>query len=132
MPVIDNTATADSPAWQVNGATAPWLTPARMLWYRDMWLPRGAQDRAVWLASVNQAPPELLAAMPPTWMAVAEADLLAPEGLAFAEQLREAGVEVRTVVLQGCTHQTLPLNGTLRVSLLPASAEACGLTKIPG
>lgn len=106
VPVIDNTADEES-VW-VN-KNAPWLTPARMLWYRKMYVP---QERwAEWEASPNYASKQLKEKSPPTFIAVSEQDLLATEALAFAEQLNEAGVVVTTKVYHGCTHSILSLNG---------------------
>lgn len=109
VPVVDNTAAADT-VWQPSAATAPWLTPSRMLWYRRMYMP-DEDDWQHWHASPNLAPSSLLQRMPPTWVAVSEQDLLAPEGVAFAKQLQRLGVTTELQVLQGCTHSILALDG---------------------
>ncbi|CAK7221582.1 hypothetical protein SBRCBS47491_004575 [Sporothrix bragantina] len=111
VPVVDNTATAET-VWKPNAVTAPWLTPSRMLWYRRMYMP-DEKDWAQWHASPNLAPAELLKQMPPTWMAVSEQDLLAPEGIAFAEQLKGQGVSTQLQVVKGCTHSILALDGVM-------------------
>ena len=112
-PVIDNTATEDSLNWK-SGLESPWLTPSRMLWFRRLWIPDWTPDWKPdnWIASPNFAPPEVLARMPPTWMAIPECDLLAAEGLALAERMRVAGVDVKTVVYEGCPHPLITLPGT--------------------
>ncbi|KAI9726104.1 MAG: hypothetical protein M1834_009420 [Cirrosporium novae-zelandiae] len=123
VPVIDNTATADT-VWAPN-QKAPWLTPGRMMWYRRLYLP-DEKDWGNWDSSPNMAPEELLKKTPRTWMAISEQDLLAPEGLAYAAQLRGLGVQVETTVYKGMTHSILGLNGILTQGkqLMRDSAEA--------
>lgn len=116
LPVIDNTATV-STVW-ASRSNAPWLTPARMSWYRNMYLP-DPSAALNWDASPNLAPQTMLATCPKTWIAVAEQDLLAAEAMAFANQLRgawsQAGVNDRSVevrVYEGMPHSTLAMSGT--------------------
>ncbi len=109
VPVVDNTATAAT-AWAANAETAPWLTPKRMLWYRRMYMPNEADWRSC-KASPQRAPRDLLARLPPAWIAVSAEDVLAPEGIAFAAQLEGVNVPVALQVLEGCTHSILALNG---------------------
>ncbi|KAH6710695.1 Alpha/beta hydrolase fold-3 [Leptodontidium sp. MPI-SDFR-AT-0119] len=108
IPVIDQTATAET-SWSSN-ANAPWLTPARMTWYRDMYLTH-PEDSKKWTASPNLAPKEILAKSPSVWMGVSECDILFEEGKAYAELLRGNGVEVECVVYPGSTHSILSLDG---------------------
>ncbi|KAK0709292.1 alpha/beta hydrolase fold-domain-containing protein [Lasiosphaeria miniovina] len=131
VPVVDSTATVGT-TWARN-ADAPWLTPKRMAWYRDMYF-RGKdeEDRRHWRASPNFAPAALLARSPRTWIAVAERDLLAPEAEGYAEQLAAAwdgeGVKDREVVVkvyQGSTHSILALNGEFSTAAL--FAWFCGV-----
>ncbi|RKU48833.1 hypothetical protein DL546_007234 [Coniochaeta pulveracea] len=117
VPVIDNTATA-STVWAAN-RNAPWLTPARMTWYRRMYFVDEASTRE-WQASPSFAPPCLLAKSPRTWIAVAEQDLLAPEGELYGEQLaavwKSAGRTDAQVVVktyEGSTHSILAMAGIL-------------------
>lgn len=107
VPIIDNNAL---PGRGWTNLHAPWLTPARMLWYRDLYIQtdRGRED---WQLSPNLAPKKLLAKCPRTWIAVAEHDLLCTEGMLFAQGLRDSGVRVDTIVYQGSTHCILALNG---------------------
>lgn len=116
VPVVDNTATATAGGVWAGNRHAPWLTPARMTWYRRMYMP-DERDWSSWDASPNLAPEGLLSRMPPTWMAVSEQDLLAPEALAFAAQLEGLGVPVETIVYKGSTHSLLALNGMVDTSL---------------
>jgi acetyl esterase/lipase len=115
VPVIDNTATVET-IWAAN-QHAPLLTPARMEWYRAMYLPN-ASDARNWDASPNLAPVELLAKSPRTWIAVSGQDLVAPEAMLFAGQLerawKEEGVQGRDVtvkVYEGGTHSILAMAG---------------------
>jgi len=110
-PVLDNTATEDSPVWRA-GLASPWLTPSRMLWFRRLWLPDWVPGAPLgWPASPTLAPDEALVRSPPTWMGLAGCDLLAPEALALAERMRGCGAGVTTVVYEGCPHPLLTLPG---------------------
>lgn len=121
VPVIDNTATPENgPFWCLKAHTAPWLTPSRMLWYRNMWL-HSQEQCEEWQASVNRAPVDLLARLPPAFIAVAGEDLLCPEALDFAEKIRAAGVEVEVKEFDGCTHALLGYSGKLSLLLRPWS-----------
>ncbi|KAH7120498.1 Alpha/Beta hydrolase protein [Dactylonectria macrodidyma] len=111
VPVIDNTATADS-IWKRNAETAPWLTPARMEWYRKLYF-NNQKERSGWDASPNFAPESLLKRLPRTWMAVSDQDILAPEAESFAEQLEGLGVPVDVVNIEGGTHSILTLGGKI-------------------
>lgn len=111
IPVVDNTATAEG-VWRPNADTAPWLTPARMEYYRKLYFTQD-DHRSQWDASPNLAPESLLRKLPKTWIAVAEMDILAPEALAFGEQLRGLGVSVETLLVKGGTHSILSLHGVI-------------------
>lgn len=115
VPVIDSTATTET-VWSER-KNAPWLTPARMQWYRNMYL-LNPKDAKRWEASPNYAPKALLAKSPKTWIAVAEQDLLCTEALLYAEQLNDAWKEFgedgsHTVVstYDGSTHSILAMSG---------------------
>ncbi|KAF4946854.1 hypothetical protein FGADI_10883 [Fusarium gaditjirri] len=111
IPVVDNTATAEG-VWRPNADTAPWLTPARMQYYRNLYFTQDGH-RSQWDASPNLAPDSFLTNLPKTWIAVAEMDILAPEALAFGEQLRGLGVDVETLLVKGGTHSILSLHGVI-------------------
>ncbi|CAG7560781.1 unnamed protein product [Fusarium equiseti] len=111
IPVVDNTATVEG-VWKPNAETAPWLTPARMEWYRDLYFTQDGH-RLRWDASPNLAPGTLLSKLPKTWMGVAEMDLLAPEAMAFSQQLKGLGVDVETSMVHGGTHSILSLHGVI-------------------
>jgi acetyl esterase/lipase len=107
-PVLDNTAKVEG-RWK-ESQYAPWLTPGRMCWYRSKYL-LSATDAANYLASPLLAPSELLRRSPPTFIAVAGCDLLAPEDMEFAKRLDEEGVKVEKLVYEGATHSVLVLAG---------------------
>ncbi|KAF5024938.1 hypothetical protein F66182_2980 [Fusarium sp. NRRL 66182] len=111
IPVVDNTATAEG-VWKPNAETAPWLPPSRMEWYRSLYFTQ-VDHRTRWDASPNLAPEAFLRKLPKTWIAAAEMDILAPEALAFGEQLRGLGVDVETLVVKGGTHSILSLHGII-------------------
>lgn len=108
LPVIDNTAT-DSTVWASN-ANAAWLSPSRMLWYRNMYLPN-KEDWKKWDVSPNLASNELLRKSPKTWIAVSELDILCDEAKMYGEQLELLGVETTINVYKGSTHSLLILDG---------------------
>ncbi|KAF4120868.1 Carboxylesterase family [Geosmithia morbida] len=111
VPVVDNTATAAG-VWEPNAPTAPWLTPKRMEWYRKLYFtnPEVVNN---WDASPNLAPDLLLRNLPRTWIAYSDQDILAPEAVAFGNQIESLGVDVTMTELKGCTHSILALNGRI-------------------
>ncbi|KAK6193218.1 hypothetical protein LQW54_012682 [Pestalotiopsis sp. IQ-011] len=87
-----------------------WLTPSRMMWYREMYFTLPT-DAANWDASPCFAPAELLSQSPATFIGVSECDLLAPEALKFGECLKNAGITTQLEVYKGATHSILVLAG---------------------
>lgn len=81
-----------------------------MTWYRNMYFKK-AEDACAWDASPIFAPEDLLSQSPPTFLAIAECDLLAPEGLAYGQKLRAAGTDVSVSIYRGATHSVLVLAG---------------------
>lgn len=108
VPALDNTASVET-YWSEN-RHAPWLTPERMLWYRRMYLP-DERDWGVWEASPILAPKALLNKAPPAWIAVAGADVLRDEGIAYAELLRKEGVRAQVQVYEGAPHAVPMMDG---------------------
>ncbi|KAJ6619522.1 lipase/ esterase [Mycena sp. CBHHK59/15] len=108
VPVTDNTATVDN-LWAENALT-PWLSPGRMLWFRDNYLPN-KEDYTKWDASPCFAPESLLAKVPKTWIAVCEADILRDEGIAYGMKLGRWGVEVGIKVYKGAPHPIMAMDG---------------------
>lgn len=108
VPVIDNTADLKT-SWGLH-PHAPWLTPARMLFYRNLYLPDPAHS-AHWKASPILAPPELLSRLPTTWMAVAEQDMLSVEGILYTSLLQQHGVTAHCQTYVGMPHGMMALSG---------------------
>lgn len=108
VPVTDNLASVDN-LWKEN-ENAPWLTPARMLWFKKNYLPN-RDDWTRWDASPTFAPAELLARAPKAWIGVCEVDILKAEGIEYGEKLRKAGVDVEIVVYPGAPHPIMAMDG---------------------
>jgi acetyl esterase/lipase len=83
-----------------------------MLWYRRMYMAND-DDWKNWDASPNFAPDDLLKQLPPTWMAISEQDLLAPEAIKFGKQLTNLGVPVTVYEVEGGTHSIMTLSGVV-------------------
>ncbi|ORY21049.1 Alpha/Beta hydrolase protein [Naematelia encephala] len=111
VPVTDNTAGEahlGSPTWDkyeswTTNADGPTLEKEKMLWYRNLFIPN-PEHRTDWHASPMLAPEAFWAQHPPTFVGVAEADILRDEGIAYAEKLRAAGVPVTLKVYKGIPH----------------------------
>ncbi|MFZ5442273.1 MAG: alpha/beta hydrolase [Myxococcota bacterium] len=95
-------------------ATGHFLTRARMRWYIEHYVPRVEQRREP-LASPLLA--DDLSGLPPALVAVAGFDVLRDEGVAYAERLRAAGVEVELFVEQGHVHAFVNATGVGRTGL---------------
>jgi acetyl esterase len=95
-------------------ASGPYLTAKAMAWFWDAYLP-DVERRTEPFASPLRASEDQLAALPPAFLIVDEADVLRDEGEAYAARLREAGVAVTTVRYDGAIHDFMmlnPLSGT--------------------
>jgi acetyl esterase len=130
-PVTD--ASFDSSSYQ-EYATGYFLRRDTMQWFWDQYT-ADPRQRAEATASPLGASTRQLAALPPTLVITAEADVVRDEGEAFAVRLREAGVPVTSVRFQGTIHDFVLLNalsatratraalvlatGTLRQALSP-------------
>ena len=88
-----------------------------MTWFRRLYLPNEA-DAENWDVSPIKTPPELLAKLPPAWIAIAELDLLAPEARAYAELLKSVGVAAEVKVYEGSTHPILTMDGMCSARIL--------------
>jgi acetyl esterase/lipase len=113
LPVLDHTATPTSTSW-LQHPHAPWLTPARILWYRSLYFNQSSSApiaaAKIWNASPALAPGELLRGLPPTWIAVAGEDVLRGEAEEFANRLKSHGVPVRLQCYEGVGHSVLALS----------------------
>lgn len=111
VPVTDNTANLKT-SWALH-PHAPWLTVPRMSFYRDLYLP-DPSCASDWKASPILAPPELLAGLPKTWIAVAEQDLLSTEGMLYTNLLQRYRVTARCQTYGGMPHGMMALSGVLQ------------------
>ena len=117
VPVTDNTASASGiphASWREN-KHAPWLTPARMLWFRRQYLPHES-TRARWDASPLLAQDEMFRKVPKAWIAVAELDILRDEGIAYGNKLLAAGVPAQINTYKGAPHLFMAMDGTYRLA----------------
>ncbi|KAF7365336.1 Abhydrolase-3 domain-containing protein [Mycena venus] len=131
VPVTDNTASVEN-LWAENALT-PWLSPARMLWFRDNYLPN-KEDHTKWDASPSFAPDALLAKVPKTWIAVCECDILRDEGIAFGKKLTALGVEAEVEVYKGAPHPIMAMDAirVLKIGAKMVSDASVALGKALG
>ncbi|MFD7962947.1 alpha/beta hydrolase [Streptomyces zaomyceticus] len=80
-----------------------------MQWFWDQYT-NDEKQRAEISASPLRASVEQLTGLPPALVITAEADVLRDEGEAYAAKLRQAGVEVTAVRVQGVIHDFVLLN----------------------
>ncbi|KAF9045022.1 alpha/beta hydrolase fold-domain-containing protein [Panaeolus papilionaceus] len=110
VPVTDNTASVESSKGWAENEHTPWLSPARMLWFRNNYLPN-PKDLKNWDASPLFAPDELVKKLPPAWIGVAELDILRQEGVEYGEKLKRNGVDVELKVYKGAPHPIMAMDG---------------------
>lgn len=112
VPVTDNTATTSGvpyKSWAENAITVQ-LTPGRMLWFRNNYLPN-EKDRTAWESSPIFAPEESFKKLPKAWVAVMELDVLRDEGIAYAKKMQAAGAEAEIKLYEGAPHPILAMDG---------------------
>ncbi|AWH85674.1 alpha/beta hydrolase [Flavobacterium album] len=85
------------------------LTTPLMKWMYDQYTTDLNQREEIYASPLN-APLDVLKHFPPTFIPVAEADVLREEGEAFGRKLDEAGVEVTTIRYNGMIHDWGLLN----------------------
>ncbi|MET7643632.1 alpha/beta hydrolase [Streptomyces sp. NPDC005426] len=93
-------------------ATGYFLRRDGMQWFWDQYT-TDEKQRAEITASPLRATTDQLTGLPPALVITGEADVLRDEGEAYANKLRQAGVPVTAVRLQGIIHDFVMLN-TLR------------------
>jgi acetyl esterase/lipase len=123
VPVTDNTASASGvphASWHENRHT-PWLSPARMLWFRNQYLPQES-TRARWDASPLLAQDEMFRRVPRAWIAVTELDILRDEGISYGNKLLKAGVPAEIKTYKAAPHPIMAMDGTYH--------SACNTTMI--
>ena len=99
-PVLSPARANPFPSYEQN-ADGPLMTRREMHWFWDHYLRDEADEadpRAVPLAAGD------LSGLPAATVVVCELDLLRDEGLAYADRLRDAGVDVSTTVYPGAAH----------------------------
>lgn len=92
-------------------ADGPLMTRRELEWFWDLYLGAeadGTDPRAAPLAAAD------LSRLPPATVVVAELDPLRDEGLAYAERLRAAGVEVRSRLYEGAAHGFWWMDGEMK------------------
>ena len=113
VPVTDNTASASGvphASWRENRHT-PWLSPARMLWFRRQYLPQES-TWARWDASPLLARDEMFRRVPRAWIAVTELDILRDEGISYGQRLLKAGVPAEIKTYKAAPHLIVAMDGT--------------------
>lgn len=105
-PVTD--ATFDTESYR-KFETGYFLRRDAMKWFWDQYT-ADPSERAQITASPLRATKEQLTGLPPAMVITAEADVLRDEGEAYANKLRDAGVEVTAVRFQGIIHDFVMLN----------------------
>jgi len=129
VPVTDNTADVSGKphmSWKENEHAAS-LTPAKMMWFRNNYLPNSA-DWTEWDASPLFASEESFAKAPRAWIAVCDLDVLRDEGIAYADKLRKAGVSVEVSVRSKAPHPIMAMDGVLASGRALVS-DACEAAK---
>lgn len=117
-PVTDSDF--DRPSYRAFGAGLP-LTRDDMVWFFRHYAPE-----TLW-TSPDIAPLRVaddLAGMPPTLVVLAECDVLADEGRAFADALERAGVPVTLRTAEGVTHGFIRLHNLFDVAAREVAALA--------
>ncbi|MFI9551778.1 alpha/beta hydrolase [Nonomuraea endophytica] len=116
-PVTD--AAMDAPSHDENGE-GYFLTNAHMRWYWDNYQPDLARRAEPYCSPIRADAHGL----PPAMVITAEHDPLRDEGEAYADKLRAAGVEARTLRFEGMFHGFFGLDDFLQAAK-SASEHAC-------
>jgi acetyl esterase len=122
-PVTDHSM--DWPSATANGE-GYMLSREDMLWYSGHYL-RDAADGADWRASPLRAAD--FSRLPPAYVMTAGFDPLLDQGLAYAEAMRAAGVDVTYECFEGQIHAFLGMGGVLAASQHAIYRLAQGLTR---
>lgn len=87
-------------------ADGPILNETLISWFFAQYI--DAQDRSDWRFAPLLA--DDLAGVAPAWVGLAEVDPLVDEGVAYADQLRMAGVPVDLEIYRGVTHAMMTMS----------------------
>ena len=98
-PVTDYAC--DTGSYQIYAQGYGSLEARSMRWFRDHYL-RGEADRLDWRAAPLRAGD--LSGLPPALVLTAQCDVLHDEGEAYAQRMREAGVDVEYLDCEGMIH----------------------------
>ena len=122
-PVTDYAC--DTQSYRTYGDGYGMLEARAMRWFRDHYL-SGEADRLDWRAAPLRA--DDLSGLPPALVLTAQCDVLHDEGEAYAQRLREAGVDVEYLDCEGMIHGFFTMapmiDGAVR-----AQARVCGALK---
>ena len=97
-PVVDYRG--GTPSHQRYGQGYGILEADTVDWFRRHYIPEGQESD--WRAAPSEA--ETLEGLPPAFVLTAECDVLKDEGVAYADRLREAGVDVQHIDYAGMIH----------------------------
>jgi acetyl esterase len=111
-PMLDATASSAS---YVEFGSGYGFSREKSLWYFDQYLPPEVDRRAPRVSPLFE--PDL-AGLPPTLIVTAECDPLRDEGEAYAQKLRDAGVEVDVRRYRGMIHGFFQMTGALDAARL--------------
>jgi acetyl esterase len=100
-PWLDLTPAAEAADSFRHFGDGPWLSRASLAWYRDLYLPDPARAGEV---AASPLLADSLAGLPPARVVLAEFDILADQGRAWAGRLEEAGVPVQVACHRGMVH----------------------------
>jgi acetyl esterase/lipase len=122
-PMLDSRCDSDS---HRDFASGYLLTSEAVRWYWEEYCDDPA-ELAEPTASPARATAADLAGLPPALIITAEADPVRDEGEAYAERLREAGVEARAIRYRGTVHDFVSLTPLQDMALTQAAiAEGAG------
>jgi acetyl esterase len=99
------TAAAQDSASQLQYAHGLVLEEPHIRWFFDQYIPQGQRDN--WRFAPLNAPD--VDGVAPAWFGLAECDPLVDEGIAYADKLRAAGVEVDLEIYRGVTHEFIKM-----------------------
>ena len=109
-PMLDATASSAS---YIEFASGYGFSREKSLWYFDQYLPPEVDLRAPSVSPLFELD---LAGLPPTLIATAECDPLRDEGEAYAQNLRDAGVDVTVHRYRGMIHGFFQMTAALDAS----------------
>ncbi|MDX1692420.1 MAG: alpha/beta hydrolase [Ketobacteraceae bacterium] len=94
------------------------LSRGMLNWFHNTFIPHDREDHNI-LASPIEAEPDLLSRLPPALLTTAGFDLLRDDGAAYAEKLREAGVDISYMEFEDLVHGYVTMTG-----VIPRAREA--------